>query len=143
MKAYWRILPLASGLLALAADLRSQATSAPPAADSAPEPAVDVRKEMTDLVAADAHQLSEAIQRNARSSSPGNSGVIMMDPFIVKDTKSPAAVVPVFETPLAHFLKTGSVLHAKKKKVSLDVSAPVEAEQHGFAKPTLQLNLSW
>jgi hypothetical protein len=140
MKADWRALPLALGLAALPASLRSQPAAAPaPAADAAS----DLRKELTQLVVADANQRAKAAPAQAPASAAGGPGVILLDPYVVRDNPAPVAPLPHYETPLTKFLKTGDIAHLELKKIPLKIAAPVEREAHGFAKPTIQFNLSW
>jgi hypothetical protein len=132
MKAKWRALTLAlvplPGLPA-----QPPATSVPPT----PEPTVteNVHQEMTQLVIADAPKLSPARQTSpSPPAAVGAPGVMLMASVIVKAAPGPVAVpivvVPVYNTPIAHFLETGTIIHVEPKRISF------EANPFGFS-------LSW
>jgi hypothetical protein len=136
MNASWRVLPLVLGLLARPMTLLAQALAGPEASSA-------VRTEMTHLVINDADQRAQAEKSRPAHPKAGTAGAIMMDPFIVKEGRVPVVVVPHYETPLAHFIKTGAILHVETKRVSLKVDAPVEPGAHAYAKPTIKFGLSW
>ena len=116
----------ALGLFRACQPCRAQTStvSAAPGATDPSIPATNVKKEMNDLVRADAQAVVAAGKsRPGVAARPGASAV-MLDPYIVRSERT--IVLPPYETPMARFLETGEIpLHiGKKNSIGLSVGPP-------------------
>ncbi len=140
MKALIHAVPLALGLgVAWAADPISPAPAAAPADPGAGS---GIHFEMTQLIRDDA-RIKPAGAAPAPAAPAAPTGVVMMDPFVVKERRKQAAPLPHYETPLSRLLNTGTLLKADGRKSSLIIDFKEDTQRMGPPRPTIQFHLSW
>jgi hypothetical protein len=120
MKAFWRVLLLTVGWFGANEGLRAQSAESPAAPAGATSPA-DFRKELVQLLVFDAQKAEDQGQAPAAAAAPAGTGVIAMDPFVVRDPKLPSVVLPPPETPSAYFIRTGAICYSHGRTVTKDL----------------------
>jgi len=120
MKAFWRILLLTAGWLAAHEGLRAQSAGSPAEPAGAASPA-DVRKELVQLLIFDAQKAGDQARAPVTAAAPAGTGVIAMDPFVVRDPKLPSVVLPPPETPSAYFIRTGAIYYSHGRTITKDL----------------------
>jgi hypothetical protein len=143
MKANKRALAIALALSAGAIRLHSQDTGSANASNGVAGPSDNIRKETTNLVLDDAQRASAPNKESAVAPVSVSPSVVTMDPYIVLQPKVPVAIMPVYETPLSRFLKTGLLYHKSTGTTRIDFGVVNTAEEHGYAAPELKLSFSW
>ena len=118
MKTGFRLFSFALGLMAACLALRAQLvpTVSKPASDPPPAPAGRVQHEITRLLREDAGLSSKADPGIPPIESPDE--VLVLDPIVVTEKKTPVLPPALHETPVNAFIRTGTIAEHVGRKVT-------------------------
>lgn len=123
MKAAWHIVIVAVSLPVAGACLRAQPAANASATDGAASPPVSVRRELTEMLIADAQKAAKPAQAPAAKTAPAGSDAIAVDPDAVAEQKAPDVVVPPHEDRVTRFFRTGTLHQFHEKTATADLYA--------------------
>ena len=139
MKAYGYL--FIAVVCSLEVSSNSEAPGPSVAVNAAVSNADNVRKETTDLLISDAHELETRRQKSLLVTAPTDPTVTAMEVFVVRERKASNIVIPKFESPVMRFLKTGTLIFLPGK-ISTKVSTDFTSGPGTFTRTEFKLGFS-
>jgi len=144
MKNKSRAVPLALGLWCLhpTLDAQSSATAEAAAADGPP----NVRQELIYLIRADARAQAPAPKPAPPPAAGAPGNIVTLDPYIVRESRTPDLPEPHLEAPLLRFFRTGTIFTDVGKKVTNSLYftiKPSDVPASGSNSESFKSELGW